>query len=204
MARLGRFAHACGLVDGVDRHSAVSRPFAAGNRDQSGFGDDDGVLARQFGSLRADPAAEQGPQAGVSAQDVGRPRTTIEVAADVLGQVRDLLLQAGEARSPGSLVGVSVVPTKTWSCQGIAKSTRPSSVRGTRRAVLPGMNDRSRTRWAPWLSVKSGAAPASSSCRTVIDEHPGRVDHGPGLGSSAQRRFPRRGRSLRRSGRRAW
>ena len=82
--------------------------------------------------VRAGAAAKQRAQAGERAQHVARVRRAFQVAVEVTEQIRDLVAKrAGLARHLGH--GVSVVPTRTRPCHGIAKSTRPSSVCGTRR-----------------------------------------------------------------------
>ena len=62
---------------------------------------------------------------------------------------------------------MSVVPSRAWSCQGIANITRPSLVRGTMIAESPGRNDRSSTTCTPWLGAIIGAAAGSSIRRTA-------------------------------------
>ena len=89
-----------------------------------------------------------------------------------VGQVGDLFLQRARLdrevvrRRVGRADQDVVVPGNREDRRGRRRW------RGTKRAVSPGMNDRSRTRWAPWLSVKSGAAPASSSRRKVSTNTP--------------------------------
>ena len=67
----------------------------------------------------------------------------------------------GRGSSGVSSMGVSVVPSSAWPCQGITKSTRPSLVRGTMTAESPWRNDAGSTRWAPWLGAMIGAASGS-------------------------------------------
>ena len=74
--------------------------------------------------------------------------------------------------SEGSGIGVSVVPTSVCPCHGMANITRPSRVWGTMMALRPGRNDRSKTRWTPWLGAIIGAAAGSVRRRTPSAKGP--------------------------------
>ena len=71
-----------------------------------------------------------------------------------------------------SFTGVSVVPMITCLRQGTANITRPSEVLGTITAASCGRNERSTTRWIPWLGVIISRAPGSSILMTSSTKTP--------------------------------
>ncbi len=78
-----------GLVDRVFGHLAVRRPLPAGDRDEAGRGDVEGVVAREgcrpaLFVGRADERAE----AGERAADIGRRRVFGEIAGGMFEQER--------------------------------------------------------------------------------------------------------------------
>ena len=91
-------------------------------------------------------------------------------------------------------MGVSVVPTTTWPCQGMAKSTRPSLVCGTMMAASPSRNERSKTRWTPWLGSIIGGRAGIGEPAHFIGEDAGGVDDDlcGGVEDAARFRCPER------------
>jgi len=78
-------------------------------------------------------------------------------------------------------MGVSVVPTTAWPCQGIANMTRPSRVCGTMIAVLPGrkrpvQNNMHTLAWRE-QPFRLGIVLEPK----LIAERPGRIDNTAGL-----------------------
>jgi hypothetical protein len=67
---------------------------------------------------------------------------------------------------------MSVVPTTSLSCQGMAKSTRPSGVLGIINAESPGMKLRSSTRWMPWLGTMWSVVSLLSMASTALVKTP--------------------------------
>ena len=147
------------------------------------------MVAREGGRLRRGPAAaHQRAQAGEAGEHVLAASDRRSGSARRAGGETRSPPAAGAAPAERSATGVSVVPTTTRSCQGTAKSTRPSSVWGTRMALAPGWNRRSSTRWTPWLGARSVGLSGSSIRRRPSDEDAGGVHHYAGphlrLGSS--------------------
>ena len=86
--------------------------------------------------------------------------------------------------SVASGMGVSVVPTSVWPCQGMANITRPSLVCGTMMALSPARNEPSNTRWIPWLGAIIGWTEGSALRRKSSAERAGGVDRPPSPGRS--------------------
>jgi hypothetical protein len=82
----------------------------------------------------------------------------------------------GRGSSVGVAIGVSVVPTSAWPCQGIANITRPSDVCGTMIAESADKKEWWNTRWIPWLGAIMVSTSGSASRRTESEKRTGRVD----------------------------
>ena len=91
-------------------------------------------------------------------------------------------------------MGVSVVPTRVCPCHGMANITRPSEVCGTMMALSPGRNERSNTRWMPWLGeiiglylwVRQPPYAIGKSARRVHDYFRANTKLSPGLDIAAE------------------
>src|SRR5690606_12382971 len=72
------------LVDGLLGHPTVCRPFASGDRNESGARHVQDVLARDGGRLALGVAADEGAQPCEYAQDVVVPDGSVEVVGGML------------------------------------------------------------------------------------------------------------------------
>ena len=91
-----------GAVDGVLAHSTVGGPLASGDRDESGVGDEDGVLPGERSGPARSPLPQQRSEAGEGAQDVLNLWFAREVTRGVLEQI-------GHLGSVGSGLSAGVV-----------------------------------------------------------------------------------------------
>ncbi len=87
---LGKAGEAGGGGDGVLPHLAVGGPFAAGDSDEAGRGDEQGVVAGQGSGVVTVAVFDQGAQAGKDAEDIARHRIAAEIARRMFEQKVDL------------------------------------------------------------------------------------------------------------------
>ena len=175
-ARSGSPAAPTAVIEGVFGHAAVGRPLAAGDRDQP----------RGFDARSCGPAKARRCCACRGARPAGGCRRRRSARRPARAAPRNTArpsrartqspARAAAARAATSVIGVSVVPTSVWPCHGTANITRPSGVFGTMRPLPPGRNDRSNTRWMPWLGAMSAGALGHRQATHAVDERSGGVD----------------------------
>ena len=79
----------------------------------------------------------QRTNADIHAENVLRCGGRLQISRRGLQNEFDLFFERGAGYTRVPRMGVSVVPTTVWPCQGMANSTRPSLVWGTMMAVSP-------------------------------------------------------------------
>ena len=82
-----------GMIDDILCHAAVGRPLAACDGDETGVGDEDGVIPRKCGGASCFLRCHQRPQACEHAQHITRPRITREIAGGMCHEELDFIGQ---------------------------------------------------------------------------------------------------------------
>ena len=191
-----------GLIDGVLGHVPVGRPLAAGRRQQAGRVDVNRVVARQRRGQLAVAALDERPDAGEHAQDVVARRRLVQVPAGRLEDELDLLLAAAAARASASRSACRSCRRACGRARGSRTSRGRRGVCGTMIAASPGRNERSNTRWMPWLGAISGWRVGLGQPAHRVGERAGRVDDDARRDRPLAARSPGRPRRRRRRSRR--